>query len=373
MHVQNINFLPSRKDEAVTQAQIRKTKQSSISVLAVHCQHLVAFSISDPRNYLFRSKENTIELILLSNPGITSLRLNRIQISKEAAQIISHLHLKHLQMTRSFVGRHLREILRLSLGPHLERLDLSYLHNEVLDPLYFSAFNHLRTLQLMHCIFVSDLHVNRIALDCPLIIHLNLYACHDISDVSVYDIAVHLTHLRSIDLRSCLNLTDRSLQHLTQYRADQLRVLYIDVCRFSFREVRDLFRRSCHLREVGVFYYIEHSFAPEEWIELIKLQAAMHKLVFVVDPLNDALVDALVQFCPQLQELHIKDCFHYEPTCNLSMMFKLVGCPKLTLLMLSLHLFNAYASKVSSVHPTGDLKIVKSCEFSPFETPNQPF
>ncbi|KAJ4454857.1 putative D-alanine--D-alanine ligase [Paratrimastix pyriformis] len=168
--------------------------------------------------------------------------------------------------------------------PNLRRLVLDSCR-EVGDPGLTELAAHcprLEYLDLWNCRLITDAGLTKVIMGCPGLTHLDVHCCTELTDRGVALIG-SLTQLRHLDLTGCPRVTEASLHALVAGCGATLERLYIHGCIVTeINRTLAVIAQSCprlRLLDVGCF---EH--------------------------LRDQSVEALVQGCPEMEDLNLDSC-----------------------------------------------------------------
>eukprot|EP00761_Pharyngomonas_kirbyi_P001988 gb/GECH01001992.1/.p1 GENE.gb/GECH01001992.1/~~gb/GECH01001992.1/.p1 ORF type:complete len:706 (+),score=133.45 gb/GECH01001992.1/:1-2118(+) len=238
-----------------------------------------------------------------------------------------------------------------------------WLRNEVLQNIGYHC-HHLRQLNLQNCIKLEDSALKTIGNGCKLLSYLNIGMCTNISDEGLINVFQNCNHLNDLRCHSCEKITGKSFAYLD--KTSSLETVDISYTRINDEGLTNLGKHAPHLRYLnlsGCFYFgdeglnelplermetlilslCDQSILTSEYINKLIQKENGTELIHLdlsgMPQVQDALLERIALFCPNLEVLLLNGCFeitdkglgHIAKQCHHLKTLNLSGCPKISL------------------------------------------
>ncbi|KAK3808370.1 MAG: hypothetical protein J3Q66DRAFT_288808 [Benniella sp.] len=172
-----------------------------------------------------------------------------------------------------------------------------------------SWFHNLQIIEFYICEKLTDKVVQSIAMNCPQLQQLLMPGCAKVTDSGVSQIALHCPRMRHLDLRACSNVSDESLLLVAKHCPD---LWHLNVGRVSSatkvtgRSIIEI-AKNTNLNTLGL---AGCAMTDDAVIEIAKhARSGLHRISLnSCSALTSASIRALMQLCPNLAVLEIKQC-----------------------------------------------------------------
>ncbi|KAF9434906.1 Antagonist of MEN (Mitotic Exit Network) [Entomortierella beljakovae] len=170
-------------------------------------------------------------------------------------------------------------------------------------------FHNLQILEFYICEKLTDKIVISVAENCPQLQQLLMPGCAKITDASITQVALHCPRMKHLDLRACSNVSDESLILVAKYCPD---LWHLNVGRVSSsskvtgKSIVEI-AKNTKLNTLGL---AGCAMTDEAVIEIARYsRSGLHRISLNCCPmLTSASIKALMQLCPSLAVLEIKQC-----------------------------------------------------------------
>ncbi|KAI7815838.1 hypothetical protein BC939DRAFT_404707 [Gamsiella multidivaricata] len=172
-----------------------------------------------------------------------------------------------------------------------------------------SWFHNLQILEFYICERLTDKIVVSVAENCPQLQQLLMPGCAKVTDIGISKIALRCPRMKHLDLRACSNVSDESLVLVAKHCPD---LWHLNVGRVSSaakvtgRSIVEI-AKNTNLNTLGL---AGCAMTDEAVIEIARYsRSVLHRISLNSCPmLTSASVRALMQLCPNLAVLEIKQC-----------------------------------------------------------------
>ncbi|KAF9959012.1 Antagonist of MEN (Mitotic Exit Network) [Mortierella alpina] len=172
-----------------------------------------------------------------------------------------------------------------------------------------SWFHNLQIIEFYICEKLTDKIILSVAENCPQLQQLLVPGCSKITDVGISQIALHCPRMRHLDLRACSNISDESLILVARHCHDlwHLNVGRVTAAgRVTGKSIAEI-AKNTNLNTLGL---AGCAMTDEAVIEIARsTRSGLHRISLNSCPmLTSASIRALMQLCPNLAVLEIKQC-----------------------------------------------------------------
>ncbi|KAH7046981.1 hypothetical protein BKA57DRAFT_410677 [Linnemannia elongata] len=172
-----------------------------------------------------------------------------------------------------------------------------------------SWFHNLHIIEFYICEKLTDRIVISIAENCPQLQQLLMPGCAKVTDQGIAQVALHCPRMRHLDLRACSNVSDESLILVARHCRDlwHLNVGRVSAAgRVTGKSIVEIAKNTC-LNTLGL---AGCAMTDDAVIEIARYsRSGLHRISLNSCPLlTSASVRALMQLCPNLAVLEIKQC-----------------------------------------------------------------
>ncbi|KAF8943090.1 Antagonist of MEN (Mitotic Exit Network) [Haplosporangium gracile] len=172
-----------------------------------------------------------------------------------------------------------------------------------------SWFHNLHIIEFYICEKLTDRIVISIAENCPQLQQLLMPGCAKVTDQGIAQVALHCPRMRHLDLRACSNVSDESLILVARYCRDlwHLNVGRVSAAgRVTGKSIVEI-AKNTSLNTLGL---AGCAMTDDAVIEIARYsRSGLHRISLNSCPLlTSASVRALMQLCPNLAVLEIKQC-----------------------------------------------------------------
>ncbi|KAF9085299.1 Antagonist of MEN (Mitotic Exit Network) [Mortierella sp. AD031] len=172
-----------------------------------------------------------------------------------------------------------------------------------------SWFHNLHIVEFYICEKLTDRIVISIAENCPQLQQLLMPGCAKVTDLGISQVALHCPRMRHLDLRACSNVSDESLILVARHCRD---LWHLNVGRVSAagkvtgKSIVEI-AKNTSLNTLGL---AGCAMTDDAVIEIARYsRSGLHRISLNSCPsLTSASVRALMQLCPNLAVLEIKQC-----------------------------------------------------------------
>ncbi|KAF9126584.1 Antagonist of MEN (Mitotic Exit Network) [Mortierella sp. 14UC] len=172
-----------------------------------------------------------------------------------------------------------------------------------------SCFHNLNIIEFYICEKLTDKIVISIAENCPQVQQLLMPGCAKVTDQGITQVALHCPRMRHLDLRACSNVSDESLILVARHCRDlwHLNVGRVSAAgRVTGKSIVEI-AKNTSLNTLGL---AGCAMTDDAVIEIARYsRSGLHRISLNSCPLlTSASVRALMQLCPNLAVLEIKQC-----------------------------------------------------------------
>ncbi|KAF9285056.1 Antagonist of MEN (Mitotic Exit Network) [Mortierella alpina] len=172
-----------------------------------------------------------------------------------------------------------------------------------------SWFHNLQIIEFYICEKLTDKIILSVAENCPQLQQLLVPGCSKITDVGISQIALHCPRMRHLDLRACSNISDESLILVARHCHDlwHLNVGRVTAAgRVTGKSIAEI-AKNTNLNTLGL---AGCAMTDDAVIEIARsTRSGLHRISLNSCPmLTSASIRALMQLCPNLAVLEIKQC-----------------------------------------------------------------
>ncbi|KAF9912001.1 Antagonist of MEN (Mitotic Exit Network) [Linnemannia zychae] len=172
-----------------------------------------------------------------------------------------------------------------------------------------SWFHNLNIIEFYICEKLTDRIVISIAENCPQLQQLLMPGCAKVTDQGITQVALHCPRMRHLDLRACSNVSDESLILVARHCRDlwHLNVGRVSAAgRVTGKSIVEI-AKNTSLNTLGL---AGCAMTDDAVIEIARYsRSGLHRISLNSCPmLTSASVRALMQLCPNLAVLEIKQC-----------------------------------------------------------------
>ncbi|ORZ16664.1 hypothetical protein BCR41DRAFT_370458 [Lobosporangium transversale] len=172
-----------------------------------------------------------------------------------------------------------------------------------------SWFHNLQILEFYICEKLTDVTVAAIAENCPRLQQLLMPGCAKVTDQGISQIALHCPRMKHLDLRACSNVSDESLVLVARHCSE---LWHLNVGRVSAaskvtgKSIVEI-AKNTNLNTLGL---AGCAMTDDAVIDIARYsRSGLHRISLNSCPmLTSASVRALMQLCPNLAVLEIKQC-----------------------------------------------------------------
>ncbi|KAI1317064.1 Antagonist of MEN (Mitotic Exit Network) [Mortierella claussenii] len=172
-----------------------------------------------------------------------------------------------------------------------------------------SWFHNLQTLEFYICEKLTDSIVVAVAENCPQLQQLLMPGCAKVTDVGITQVALHCPRMKHLDLRACSNVSDESLLLVAKHCPN---LWHLNVGRVSSsnkvtgKSIVEI-AKNTSLNTLGL---AGCAMTDDAVIEIARYsRAGLHRISLnSCSMLTSASIRALMQLCPNLAVLEIKQC-----------------------------------------------------------------
>ncbi|KAF9572036.1 Antagonist of MEN (Mitotic Exit Network) [Mortierella alpina] len=172
-----------------------------------------------------------------------------------------------------------------------------------------SWFHNLQIIEFYICEKLTDKIILSVAENCPQLQQLLVPGCSKITDVGISQIALNCPRMRHLDLRACSNISDESLSLVARHCRDlwHLNVGRVTAAgRVTGKSIAEI-AKNTNLNTLGL---AGCAMTDDAVIEIARsTRSGLHRISLNSCPmLTSASIRALMQLCPNLAVLEIKQC-----------------------------------------------------------------
>ncbi|KAG0290956.1 Antagonist of MEN (Mitotic Exit Network) [Linnemannia gamsii] len=288
-----------RNSQAVasSQQQQQQQKAGSGTTPVLLTATITTVSQQRPRrlNFLHKGQSGQLEIAPASSTSALVIAPLQQQQSDEQSIMAPSAMVKRLHERASAVKKIVLHKLKL-----IEDADVLPLT---------SWFHNLHIIEFYICERLTDRIVISIAENCPQLQQLLMPGCAKVTDQGIAQVALHCPRMRHLDLRACSNVSDESLILVARHCRD---LWHLNVGRVSAagkvtgKSIVEIAKNTC-LNTLGL---AGCAMTDEAVIEIARYsRSGLHRISLNSCPLlTSASVRALMQLCPNLAVLEIKQC-----------------------------------------------------------------
>ncbi|KAG0210425.1 Antagonist of MEN (Mitotic Exit Network) [Mortierella sp. GBA30] len=172
-----------------------------------------------------------------------------------------------------------------------------------------SWFHHLQIIEFYICEKLTDKIIVAVAENCPQLQQLLIPGCSKITDLGISEIALHCPRMKHLDLRACSNVSDESLILVARNCRDlwHLNVGRVTAAgRVTGKSIVEI-AKNTNLNTLGL---AGCAMTDDAVIEIARsTRSGLHRISLNSCPmLTSASIRVLMQLCPNLAVLEIKQC-----------------------------------------------------------------
>lgn len=319
--------------ENISQIKIDEDASGDVYLIPMHCRKL--------KSVWFNSSEigTVLRDILCYNPSLEEVAFEDVTVPSRLWKDVTLPKIKTLQISdiHHLSKRSCQAVGRVCEG--LTQLRLSSLGLSSPDSIWDITIlsKDLKSLDLS-ATNVNGTTISAIAQWNTRIVNLSLRDCDEIDDLSIWSIAQHLRELRTLDIRGCMALTDESLNHLSEFCAEQLVELFLDLDIFHAVPIAALLCKCTSLRAFGLEFTRDVVFTGEDLNDVFKALQTIERLhLHGARLISDTVLILAGRYCKCLTHIQLQPIEGpttpdpavavYVTTAGLFALFD--GCPQL--------------------------------------------